>query len=199
MDEHPVQLVVTDDLRRSRLTVFFRVLLAIPHVIWILLWSVAVAVAVIFGWVAAVATGRLLCVAASLLRRVHIRYTSHLAAYVAFVANPFPPFDGSSFPYPFEVNLPDPAPQSRWRVLLRLPLAIPALLMAGVLGGVPTSLAVRQVERQRLRKLSAKWRPPLRCLLPRLVRRCLPGSDAARTTGRGSLRNRVLRHAQSLA
>ena len=31
MDGHPVRLVVTDDCRRSRLTVFFRLLLAIPH------------------------------------------------------------------------------------------------------------------------------------------------------------------------
>ena len=30
-DEHPIGLVVTDDLRRSRLTVFFRYLLVIPH------------------------------------------------------------------------------------------------------------------------------------------------------------------------
>ena len=31
MDSHPIRLVVTDDLRRSRLTVFFRLLLAIRH------------------------------------------------------------------------------------------------------------------------------------------------------------------------
>ncbi len=36
---HPVRLVVTDDLRRSRLTVFFRWLLAIPHLLWLGLWS----------------------------------------------------------------------------------------------------------------------------------------------------------------
>ena len=41
MNGHPVQLAVTDDLQRSRLTVFFRLLLAIPHFIWLLLWSVA--------------------------------------------------------------------------------------------------------------------------------------------------------------
>lgn len=35
--EHAVTLVVTDDLRRSRLTVFFRLLLGIPHFIWLTL------------------------------------------------------------------------------------------------------------------------------------------------------------------
>ena len=35
MNEHPVQLVVEDDLQRNRLTVFFRLILAIPHFIWV--------------------------------------------------------------------------------------------------------------------------------------------------------------------
>ena len=32
-DRHPIGLIVTDDLHRNRLTVFFRLLLAIPHFI----------------------------------------------------------------------------------------------------------------------------------------------------------------------
>ena len=31
---HAVRLVVDDDLKRSRLTVFFRPILAIPHLLW---------------------------------------------------------------------------------------------------------------------------------------------------------------------
>ena len=42
VDDHPVRITVDDDLQRSRLTVFFRLLLAIPHLIWLALWSVAV-------------------------------------------------------------------------------------------------------------------------------------------------------------
>jgi hypothetical protein len=33
VSEHPIRLVVSDDLRRSRLTVFFRALLALPHMV----------------------------------------------------------------------------------------------------------------------------------------------------------------------
>jgi hypothetical protein len=36
----PVKLIVTDDLQRSRLTVFFRLLLALPHLVWLFLWGV---------------------------------------------------------------------------------------------------------------------------------------------------------------
>ena len=38
--QHPIGLIVTDDLRRSRLTVFFRLLLVIPHLIWLTLWGI---------------------------------------------------------------------------------------------------------------------------------------------------------------
>ena len=36
----PIRLTVADDLRRSRLTTFFRLLLAIPHIVWLLLWGI---------------------------------------------------------------------------------------------------------------------------------------------------------------
>jgi len=36
-EAHPVRLTVEDDYVRSRLTVFFRLLLAIPHLIWFFL------------------------------------------------------------------------------------------------------------------------------------------------------------------
>ena len=39
LPEHPIAMVVDDDLRRSRLTVFFRLLLSIPHIIWMFLWE----------------------------------------------------------------------------------------------------------------------------------------------------------------
>ena len=38
---YPVRLVGGDDLRRSRLTVFFRLLLLIPHVIVLALYGIA--------------------------------------------------------------------------------------------------------------------------------------------------------------
>jgi hypothetical protein len=37
---HAVCLDVEDDYDRNRLTVFLRLLLAIPHLIWFLLWTV---------------------------------------------------------------------------------------------------------------------------------------------------------------
>ena len=38
---HPVRLVLEDDGRRSRLTVLFQPLLALPHLVWLALWTLA--------------------------------------------------------------------------------------------------------------------------------------------------------------
>jgi Domain of unknown function (DUF4389) len=132
--EHPVRLVVEDDLRRSRLTVFFRLLLTIPHFIWVTLWSIAVLFAAIANWVATLVVGtpprglhRFLC--------AYIRYTVHLNAYLHLVANPYPGFMGEEGEYPVDVRLPEPAPQPRWKTLIRIILALPALAISAVLGG----------------------------------------------------------------
>ena len=132
--EHPVQLVVEDNLHRSRATVFFRILLAIPHFIWVFFWTIAVIFAAIANWIATLATGtppqglhRFMC--------AYIRYTVHLNAYLFLVANPYPGFVGEEGEYPVDVRLPGPAPQVRWKTFLRVVLALPALLLSSVLGG----------------------------------------------------------------
>ena len=56
--EHPIQVTVSDDLQRNRLTVAFRLILAIPHIIWLALWGVAAVLAVIVSWFATLFTGR---------------------------------------------------------------------------------------------------------------------------------------------
>ena len=133
MNDHPVQLAVDDDLRRSRLTVLFRLLLAIPHFVWVILWSIAVFFAAIAGWLAALFTGRL----PGALHRffcAYVRYVTHLGAYLAIAANPYPGFVGDPG-YPVDVRLPaEPAGQRRWTIAIRILLALPALILAGILG-----------------------------------------------------------------
>lgn len=134
-EQHPVGLTITDDLRRSRLTVFFRLILVIPHAIWLVLWTIAVLVAVIVGWIVALFTGRL---PAGLHRFFcsYIRYSTHVYAYFLLVANPFPKFTGAPGSYPVDIALPDePVRQSRWKVLFRLLLGLPALVLASALSG----------------------------------------------------------------
>src|SRR5207245_1140830 len=56
--EPAARLAVTDDLRRSRLTVFFRPALAAPHLVWFVLWTVLAWPAAALNWLAALFLGR---------------------------------------------------------------------------------------------------------------------------------------------
>ena len=49
-EHHPIGLIVTDDLQRNRLTVFFRLLLAIPHFIVLALWAILTYLVLIVAW-----------------------------------------------------------------------------------------------------------------------------------------------------
>jgi hypothetical protein len=128
--DHPVRLVVTDDLKRSRLTVFFRLLLAIPHFIWLYLWAIAAFFVLIVGWFAALFTGRLPNGMHSFLTKYQ-RYNTHLNAYMSLLANPYPPFNGQPG-YTVDLHVDPPQPQPRWTILLRIILAIPALILTWV-------------------------------------------------------------------
>jgi hypothetical protein len=133
VDGHPVTLTVGDDLRRSRLTVFFRLLLAIPLVVWLFLWTIAVVVAAFFGWLIALFTGRLPDALHSFFAKF-VRFNVHVGAYLSISANPYPGFTGDPG-YPVDVELPGtPERQRRWTIALRLLLAAPALFLAAVLG-----------------------------------------------------------------
>jgi Domain of unknown function (DUF4389) len=136
MDEqHPVRLLVEDDYRRNRLTVLFRLLLAIPHYIWFVLWSILVLIVAVLNWFATLIMGRppsgfhrFLC--------AYVRYSVHLSAYLYLVGNPYPGFLGEAGEYPIDVVLPEePQAQRRWTVLLRIVLAIPAAAIGSALGG----------------------------------------------------------------
>jgi hypothetical protein len=129
-----VRLRVEDDLRRSRLTVFFRFLLFLPHLVWLILWSIALFVALIVSWFATLVLGR----TPEPLHRfiaAYVRYVIHLYAYLFLIANPFPGFVGAPGTYPLEVEIAGPEPQNRWKTAFRLILAIPAFIVSGTLSG----------------------------------------------------------------
>jgi hypothetical protein len=132
--EHPVKLVVDDDLARNRWTVFFRFILAIPHLIFILLWTIAVFFAAIVNWLATLVQGQPPAGLHTFMCR-YVRYAAHLNAYLWLVGNPYPGFVGEEGEYPIDVLLPGPAPQVRWKTFFRIFLTIPALLLSTALGG----------------------------------------------------------------
>jgi Domain of unknown function (DUF4389) len=139
--DDPIRLALADDLRRSRVTTFFRLPLAVPHLVWLALWNVVVVVALIGNWFVLVVRGR---PAASIHRFVgrFARYQTHVYAFLQLVGNPFPGFTGRPGSYPVDLELPAPAAQPRPITAFRLILAFPALLIAGALNGAAALAAI---------------------------------------------------------
>jgi hypothetical protein len=137
--DHPISLEVVDELRRSRLTVLLRLVLAIPHYLWWTGWGLVVVAAVAVQWLFLLVAGRP-------ARRLHrfvaayLRYSTHLSAYLMLVANPYPRFRGRRG-YAVELFHPLAEPQRRWKTLLRLPLVVPAWVFSQVLDRVADVVA----------------------------------------------------------
>ena len=140
LPEHPVRAVVTDDLARPRLTVAFRLFLAIPHFVWLFLWTVVIFAIAFFVWLVALVLGRL----PTPLHRfyaAYVRYVTHLVAFVYVIGRRFPGFTGREGSYEIDIAIDPPVRQRRLTILFRLFLAIPAFVVAGALGSVAFVIA----------------------------------------------------------
>lgn len=138
---HPVRLVDDDDLRRSRLPVLVRWLLAYPHFIWLGLYTALAIVVAIVNWIVTLIKGRP-------PERIHrwlvryLRYTVYVYAYVYLLANPYPPFHGGERSYPIDLTVEGPDRQRRVVTAFRILLVIPAFVLNWVLGQVLLVTAV---------------------------------------------------------
>jgi hypothetical protein len=138
---HPVRLVDHDDLRRSRLTVLVRLLLALPHLIWITLYTQVALFVALANWIVTLIKGRS-------PQRMHrwlvryLRYTVYVYSYLYVLANPYPPFNGEERSYPVDLHVEGLDGQRRLITAFRLILVIPAFVLSWVLGQVLQVLAV---------------------------------------------------------
>ena len=138
---HPIRLVVNDDLQRNRLTVFFRLILAIPLFLWAVLWGVIAMLAYIVNWFATLFMGQSPEGLHNFLA-TFLRYTTHVRAYTLLVADPYPPFTGKEGTYPIDLEVDPPERQNRLTVFFRGILAIPALFLSNLLSQLNQLLAI---------------------------------------------------------
>jgi len=138
---HPVRIVDDDDLRRSRLPVLVRWLLAYPHFVWLGLYTLVAVIVAAVNWIITLVTGRS-------PQRMHrwlvryLRYTVYVYSYVYLLANPYPPFHGGERSYPIDLTVEGPDPQRRLITAFRIVLAIPAFVLTWVLSQVLLVIAV---------------------------------------------------------
>jgi len=127
MPDHPVRLTDGGERSRNRLLVLFRLPLAVPHFVWLVLWSIVAFVVAVAAWVVALVTGRV----PDPLHRflgAFIRYSAHVLSFVYVLGGPYPGFLGRAGSYPVDLEIDPPRPQPRLKTLFRIVLAVPAFL-----------------------------------------------------------------------
>jgi hypothetical protein len=116
---------------QRRLTVAFRIILAIPQFIVLYFLAVATFFVAVIGWFAALFMGRLPEWAHSFLSGM-VRWFTRVAAYMYLLTDRYPPFSLDDEEYPARPVLPAPGRLNRWAVLFRLILAIPAAVFSQI-------------------------------------------------------------------
>ena len=138
--DHPIKLLLSDDLARNRLTVFFRLILVIPHLVWLTLWGIVVFFAVIGSWFATLINGQTPLGLHNFIAQ-YLRYSVQVYGYLLFLGDPYPGFMGDE-PYAADLSIAPPAPQNRWITGFRIFVAIPALIVSSILGYLIEVVAV---------------------------------------------------------
>jgi hypothetical protein len=126
---YPVTFEVEYVERRSRLTAFFRLLLAIPLVIWLYIYGLVASIAVVIAWLAIVFTARYPQALYDFVAG-YTRLLARFTAYASLLCDPYPPFSGSDDDaYPVRMRFQGPLerysrPKTFFRVLLAIPIVI---------------------------------------------------------------------------
>jgi hypothetical protein len=120
--------------RRSRLTTFFRPILAIPLIIWVTIYGFAATIAIVIAWFAIVFTARYPRALYDFVEGYN-RYLARATAYAALVCDPYPSFLGEDDPaYAVRMHFSGPLdPYSRLKTFFRIILAIPIAILRYVI------------------------------------------------------------------
>lgn len=121
---HPIQLEVPYMEERNRLTVFFRLLLAIPWLIWLSIYGLIAYVAAIGAWFALLFTKRY---PEGLYKFIggYVRTSAQVTGWTMLLVDDFPPFVADD-EYDLEVSIAGPQvdyrrPQTFFKMILAFP------------------------------------------------------------------------------
>jgi hypothetical protein len=140
VDDGRIQVRDDGRLRRRRLAVLFRAILALPHYVVLTVWGFLAALAVLMSWPAALILGR---VPGRLHRflAAYLRYQGQVAAWFNLLSGRYPSLRRPR-EHPFRIDVPEPQRQRRLVTLFRVPLAVPALVLSSAFGVILATVAV---------------------------------------------------------
>lgn len=128
----PVEVSFAGPAPQRRLSVGFRIVLAIPLFVALIFLGLALAICGILGWFSALVIGRLPEGMAGFLIGC-VRYYTRVTSYLYLLTDRYPPFSLSPGSYPVDVRAA-PGRLNRLAVFFRLLLALPAYVVVAVVG-----------------------------------------------------------------
>lgn len=135
MSPYPIGYEADYAEERSRLTTFFRYLLAIPLLLVGIVYGIGAFVSIVIAWFAVLFTGRYPEGLYGFVAGT-TRYFTRVNGYTRLLTDAYPPFDLDEHPeYPIRVPIaPAKESYSRLKVFFRYILAIPVMLISYALG-----------------------------------------------------------------
>jgi hypothetical protein len=132
---YPVTLDVDGPVPQGRLSVFFRLILAIPHLIILYFLRIALQVVTLIAWFAILFTGKY---PAGMLRFAIgcVRWQTLVSGYVMLLTGNYPPFaldQDSAYPIRFQAEERSTG-RNRLTTFFRIFLVIPHLIVLALLG-----------------------------------------------------------------
>lgn len=134
MAGYPVEVRFSEDSPGSRLSVFFRFLMAIPVLIVQSILSYAYGLTSFLAWFAILFTGRYPR-GLYTFGENYLRMSADVSGYVLLLTDKYPPFYGSGQAadgYPVQLRIAYPEHSSRLLIFFRWLLAIPHFILLGV-------------------------------------------------------------------
>jgi hypothetical protein len=115
---------------RSRLTTFFRLIMAIPHIIWLYIYGTLSAFAALFAWFAIIFTARYPKGLYDFVAGYN-RWMVQLSGYVLLLTDNYPPFWGNvEDDYPVRLRFTGPLEKySRAKAFFRIIIALPVVML----------------------------------------------------------------------
>lgn len=132
---YPVQFEVDDVAPQNRLSILFRWLLVIPHLIVLNFLGLAAGVVILFAWLTIVFVGRF---PVGMLRFTigYARWAARANAYGSLLTDRYPPFSMDEEPdYPVRLLIPEQAAdRNRLTTFFRWFLLVPHLIILSLIG-----------------------------------------------------------------
>lgn len=138
---YPVTFEVEYPERLSRWLIFVKWLLVFPHLLILGVFQYLVQLTTFISWFAILFTARY-PKALFDLAATYIRWNARVTAYVALLRDDYPPFGAGSADYPVRFNVEYPEKLSRLLIFVKWLLAIPHVVILGLLGLVGLAVYV---------------------------------------------------------